>query len=98
MKSRLQKHRTSAIRQQHGRCIYCERPMGQHATAEHLHPRQDGGTDCRENIAAACRRCNHRRHAEPVCASLHFLDYYTLVLIEKSAGILPRIPMGRGAT
>lgn len=32
-------------------------------TAEHLHPRQEGGRDSAENIAAACRYCNLRRHA-----------------------------------
>jgi 5-methylcytosine-specific restriction endonuclease McrA len=32
-------------------------------TAEHLQARQDGGRDATENIAAACRLCNHRRHA-----------------------------------
>lgn len=31
-------------------------------TAEHLLPRSDGGTDCSDNIAAACARCNHTRH------------------------------------
>ncbi|MFP7722822.1 HNH endonuclease [Lysobacter sp. A3-1-A15] len=34
-------------------------------TAEHLVARQDGGTDCRENVVAACRWCNRRRHARP---------------------------------
>ena len=32
-------------------------------TAEHLQARQDGGRDSIRNIAAACRVCNHRRHA-----------------------------------
>lgn len=31
-------------------------------TAEHLLARQDGGRDVRENIAAACIRCNQLRH------------------------------------
>jgi 5-methylcytosine-specific restriction endonuclease McrA len=31
-------------------------------TAEHLVPRGDGGTDSPENIAAAHRYCNQRRH------------------------------------
>ena len=31
-------------------------------TAEHLQARQDGGRDVRENIAAACVRCNQLRH------------------------------------
>jgi 5-methylcytosine-specific restriction endonuclease McrA len=33
-------------------------------TAEHLLPRQDGGSNSGANIAAACRLCNHRRHAQ----------------------------------
>ena len=33
-------------------------------TVEHLCARQDGGRDSRRNIAAACRLCNHRRHAQ----------------------------------
>ena len=31
-------------------------------TAEHLRARQDGGSDVRENIAAACLWCNLQRH------------------------------------
>jgi hypothetical protein len=87
VKSRLQKHRQSAFIAQQGRCIYCGCNMGNHPTAEHLQARQDGGTDRRDNIAAACWRCNYRRHADRDCAALHFLDYCTLVLIEKAAGI-----------
>jgi len=33
-------------------------------TAEHLQARQEGGRDSIKNIAAACRVCNHRRHAQ----------------------------------
>ena len=32
------------------------------STAEHLRARQDGGKDCRNNIAAACKHCNASRH------------------------------------
>jgi len=32
-------------------------------TAEHLVARQDGGNNSRQNIAAACHRCNKGRHA-----------------------------------
>ena len=34
-------------------------------TAEHLIARQDGGTDDRENIVAACLHCNLTRHYAP---------------------------------
>jgi 5-methylcytosine-specific restriction endonuclease McrA len=33
-------------------------------TAEHLQARQAGGGDSIKNIAAACRVCNFRRHAQ----------------------------------
>lgn len=32
------------------------------ATAEHLLARCDGGSDVRDNLVAACRFCNSRRH------------------------------------
>lgn len=31
-------------------------------TAEHLHARQDGGDNSKQNIVAACLRCNLTRH------------------------------------
>lgn len=31
-------------------------------TAEHLDARQDGGKDSKQNIVAACLRCNRMRH------------------------------------
>jgi 5-methylcytosine-specific restriction endonuclease McrA len=34
-------------------------------TAEHLHPRSEGGPNSELNIVAACLYCNRRRHAEP---------------------------------
>jgi hypothetical protein len=37
-------------------------------TAEHLIARQDGGTDDRENIVAACYFCNSTRHHHPLNA------------------------------
>ena len=39
--------------------------VGLQCTAEHLVARQDGGTDCLENVVAACQSCNWRRHARP---------------------------------
>ena len=38
-------------------------------TAEHLQARQAGGGDSIQNIAAACRVCNQRRHARRKIAS-----------------------------
>ncbi|HWV09800.1 MAG TPA: HNH endonuclease signature motif containing protein [Pseudomonas sp.] len=94
MPSQLQKHRQSACEAQGGLCIYCRQPMGRKATAEHLRARQEGGTDCRDNIAAACKRCNHRRHADPRCASLSPVDYATFVQLERRAGLHARSAMG----
>lgn len=37
-------------------------------TAEHLVARQDGGSNARQNIAAACLICNSRRHKRSGCA------------------------------
>lgn len=34
-------------------------------TGEHLKPREEGGTNARINIVAACWFCNSRRHARP---------------------------------
>lgn len=42
-------------------------------TAEHLHPRSDGGADAPTNIVAACWYCNTRRHhrKEPPSPDAH---------------------------
>ena len=74
----LKKLRLSAFHAQQGRCFYCGarmwlrcpselglRPQSSRflqCTAEHLIARQDGGTDTRENVVAACWLCNLRRH------------------------------------
>lgn len=50
-----------------GRCYWCcrlmttKRRQPHAATVEHLRPRCDGGTDRRDNLALACRRCNGLR-------------------------------------
>lgn len=44
---------------------YCIRPKRANllqCTAEHLKARQDGGSNSRSNIVAACKFCNSRRH------------------------------------
>lgn len=42
-------------------------------TAEHLHPRSDGGANVAANIVAACWYCNTRRHhrKEPPSPDIH---------------------------
>lgn len=71
MSSQLQRSRDFACRHQGGKCYYCTvtmRPSSAplrdllRCTAEHLLPRCEGGTDARDNIGAACARCNHSRH------------------------------------
>jgi hypothetical protein len=74
----LQRQRLRAARMQGFCCCYCDLPMAGtgspyhlalaslgswfEATAEHLLARQDGGGDSADNIAAAHRVCNARRH------------------------------------
>jgi 5-methylcytosine-specific restriction endonuclease McrA len=43
-------------------CLYCagEFPDGE-LTRDHVVPRSRGGTDCWENVVAACKRCNHHK-------------------------------------
>jgi 5-methylcytosine-specific restriction endonuclease McrA len=76
--TQLQRARAFAFYSQDGRCIYCGVKMWLHdvaelgirrrafeqlrATAEHKNPRSEGGSASRENIAAACLRCNALRH------------------------------------
>ncbi len=38
-------------------------------TAEHLEPRKDGGKDVQQNIVAACRWCNQKRHSRKLVPS-----------------------------
>ena len=59
--------------------------VGLQCTAEHLVARQDGGTDCRANVVAACRWCNRTRHARPKAMAV---DRY-------SAHVARRVKQGR---
>ncbi|MDN4590254.1 hypothetical protein DBA29_17325 [Xenophilus aerolatus] len=86
MATRKQKHRRFAALEQRGLCIYCCRPMGRDATAEHLRPRCSGGTDRRSNIAAACHACNQARHSRSDWASLSPSEFGFLRLLEAEAG------------
>ena len=51
----------AAFAKRHGLSLRAARWL--QCTAEHLQARQAGGGDSIKNIAAACRVCNHRRHA-----------------------------------
>jgi 5-methylcytosine-specific restriction endonuclease McrA len=46
--------RTHRVTSRQARLLKC--------TAEHLHPRNDGGSNARANVVAACRFCNGTRH------------------------------------
>ena len=41
-----------------GVCVYCS---GEADTVDHVIPKNAGGTDDRENLVAACRRCNGKK-------------------------------------
>lgn len=63
--------RTSARGREYlvGKCIHCQTSVTvpldwdepAHATLEHIVPRGLGGTDDPENLAVACKRCNHAK-------------------------------------
>ncbi|NET58143.1 MAG: HNH endonuclease [Symploca sp. SIO2E6] len=47
------------------RCEYCHYPellSSAPLSIDHLQPQSLGGTDCLDNLALACRRCNERRY------------------------------------
>ncbi len=51
--------RDTAWGEQGRRCLYCHRPLARtEATADHVIPRSDGGTNEQDNIVCACRACN----------------------------------------
>ena len=79
--------RRHACRAQGGVCFYCHRPMGREVTAEHLRARMDGGSHTLENIVAACRYCNHQRHALFSGQAPDPQTYETFVLLMVAAGL-----------
>lgn len=55
---------------QDGRCFYCGREMtwsigNRMATLDHYTPRALGGSNERDNLVAACYRCNQWKGDEP---------------------------------
>lgn len=85
--SRLSILRYRACLAQGGLCFYCLRPMGREITAEHLQARMDGGRDTRENVVAACRYCNHQRHALFGRSAPDPCSYGFYVLLMLAAGL-----------
>jgi hypothetical protein len=62
--------RRDLYREQGRRCYYCRRPITlkpqfqqapDYATFDHKEPVSRGGTDRRDNLVLACRRCNERK-------------------------------------
>jgi hypothetical protein len=59
--------REAALRAQNGRCKYCLcRLSYKTATRDHVVARAVGGSDFKENIVAACSRCNRVKAHLPV--------------------------------
>lgn len=83
----LRSLRRAACREQGGLCYYCLLPMRSDVTAEHLQARCDGGKDTRENIVAAHRLCNSRRHQLFPVEPPEAMAYANLVTLAKVAGI-----------
>ena len=55
-------NRNKAAERQGWHCYYCTTPMVTAVcTADHLIPVCRGGTDRKENIVAACTKCNNRK-------------------------------------
>ena len=56
------RQRMQAILQRDGfECVWCQSPLANEATTDHVIPRIKGGPSWMENEVAACRRCNHLR-------------------------------------
>ena len=53
------RYRRLAWINQNQKCFYCREPLTlEQATADHIHPKCNGGTNARKNIVAACKGCN----------------------------------------
>lgn len=49
----------------HGRCMYCEKPLTMNEmTCDHVHPESRGGKFSWDNIVAACASCNTAKGSE----------------------------------
>lgn len=47
-------------------CWFCDKPLGDDITKEHLHPRSKGGTSALENLVLAHKSCNQMAGHMPV--------------------------------
>ncbi|MCC8036779.1 MAG: HNH endonuclease [Bacteroidales bacterium] len=90
--SRLLRRKYKLWEETHGCCVYCGREItaedfvyGAHSDIEHIIPQAMGGPSTLDNLACACRECNHAkgdmtamdfmlsREASEVAAYLHRL-------------------------
>ena len=54
--------REAAFEKQGGRCFWCDEDVPRHhATADHVHARNFGGTNDANNIVMSCDGCNGAR-------------------------------------
>ena len=59
--------REAALRKQDGRCKYCLCKLSyKNVTRDHVVARASGGSDHRNNLVAACLRCNGAKGKMPV--------------------------------
>lgn len=72
-------HTAEELRQmvsdQGGLCAYCETPMGDEWSVEHMVPISRGGSDWAENIAITCRACNYSKNDKTAEEYFAWLGY-----------------------
>lgn len=62
----LRMYRQDSFIYQKRRCFYCKDSFGiEKVTADHVKPKKSGGTTTKENIRAACVRCNLAKGHSP---------------------------------
>lgn len=60
-------HISEVLRSQNHRCFYCGKVLSNRlATVDHKIPMSRGGTNTRENIVAACSKCNNDKESMTV--------------------------------
>lgn len=68
--------REAALRKQNGRCKYCLCQLSyKTATRDHVVSRATGGLDHRNNIVAACLRCNSLKGSMPVKTFVRMITF-----------------------
>lgn len=68
--------REAALRKQNGRCKYCFGKLTyKNVTRDHVKARATGGLDDRNNIVAACERCNRLKGKMPVKQFLRMITF-----------------------